>query len=459
MEEQVDVEVAVVGGGFSGAMVAAHLLRRAAGPLRVALLERRPPPGRGVAYGTPVASHRLNIPAAEMSAWSEDPDHFACWVQSRGVQNLAVADGADYVPRGVYGAYVGEQLAAAAAGAPGDRRLVAIAEEVVGLLPANGRFALRLASGRTVTAAQVVLAIGQFPPAPLRVAAESACYVDDPWSPAALAPLGEGEEAVLVGTGLTAVDVAVAMLEAAPTGRVHLVSRRAQLPAAQREGGRHPDWLDPATAPTRVSQLLGLIRREVRSAEGTDWRAVVDALKPHVSALWARLPLVERRRFLRHARSYWEAHRNRLPPPTAAKVARWREEGRLVIHAGRLREVADGPAGTEAVIALRAGGEWRGRVARVVNCTGPDTQYRQINHPLVLDLIGTGLARPDPLGLGLDVAPDGRLKDEDGLAERPLFTLGWPRQGQLWDATTVPSLREQACEVADAVLRGLGREV
>jgi uncharacterized NAD(P)/FAD-binding protein YdhS len=455
MEQPIDVDVAVVGGGFSGAMVAAQLLRRAGGPLRVALIERRPPPGRGVAYSTLVASHLLNIPAAEMSAWSGEPDNFARWVQSRGVQALAEAEGATYVPRGVYGAYVGEQLAAAVAGAPGDRRLVAVEAEAVGLLPADGRFRLRLASGPIVTAGAVVLAIGQFPPAPLRVAAEAACYVDDPWSPAAQAPLAAGEEAVLVGTGLTAVDVAVALLEAAPSGRVHMVSRRAQLPAGQREGGPYPDWLDPATAPRRVSELLGLIRREVRSAAGTDWRAVVDALKPHVSTLWAGLPLVERRRFLRHARSYWEAHRNRLPPPTAEKVARWREEGRLVIHAGRLREVADG----EAVIALRAGGEWRGAVARVVNCTGPDTQYRQINHPLVLDLIGTGLARPDPLGLGLDVAPDGRLKDEDGLAERPLFTLGWPRQGQLWDATTVPSLREQAREVAGSVLRGLGRSV
>jgi uncharacterized NAD(P)/FAD-binding protein YdhS len=459
MGDRLDVEVAVVGGGFSGAMVAAQLLRRASGPLRVALIERRPPPGRGVAYGTPVASHLLNIPATEMSAWSEDLGDFARWVQSRGVQSGPVTGGADYVPRGVYGTYVGEQLAAAVAGAPPDRRLLQLDQEAVGLLPANGRFTLRLASGQTVSAGQVVLAIGQFPPAPLRVAAGSACYVDDPWSPAAMAPLAGGDEAVLVGTGLTAVDVAVAMLEASPLGRVHLVSRRAQLPAAQREGGSYPDWLDPATAPTRVSQLLGLIRREVRAAEGTDWRAVVDALKPHVSALWARLPLVERRRFLRHARSYWEAHRNRLPPPTAAKVARWREEGRLVIHAGRLREVADGQAGTEAVIALRAGGEWHARVARVVNCTGPDTQYRQISHPLVLDLIGTGLARPDPLGLGLDVVPDGRLKDEDGLAGRPLFTLGWPRQGQLWDATTVPSLREQAREVADTVLRGLGHPV
>jgi uncharacterized NAD(P)/FAD-binding protein YdhS len=116
--------------------------------------------------------------------------------------------------------------------------------------------------------------------------------------------------------------------------------------------------------------------------------------------------------------------------------------------------LSETPGGAKATLALRGGGSTTLAVARLVNCTGPDTQYRQINHPLVLDLIGTGLARPDPLGLGLDAAPDGRLKDEDGLADRPLYTLGWPRQGQLWEATTVPSLREQAADVASQLLSG-----
>jgi uncharacterized NAD(P)/FAD-binding protein YdhS len=204
----------------------------------------------------------------------------------------------------------------------------------------------------------------------------------------------------------------------------------------------------------RASQLARLIRREVAQAarDGIEWRAVVDAMKPHLPALWSRLPLVERRRFLRHARSYWEAHRNRLPPPTAEKLEAYRAQGRLVVHAARLSKLeAIGDRGS-ATLSLRHGETITLSVDRVVNCTGPDTQYRQINHPLVLDVIGTGLGRPDPLGLGLDVAPDGRLKDEDGIASRPIYTLGWPRQGQLWEATTVPSLREQARDVASAVL-------
>jgi uncharacterized NAD(P)/FAD-binding protein YdhS len=303
----------------------------------------------------------------------------------------------------------------------------------------------------------VVLALGQVPPAPLRVAEgvqSCAWYVDDAWRPEAQASLPPGGVALLVGTGLTAVDAAIALLDATPDALVHLVSRRAQLPAPQREEPPYREWFDPHTAPMRASQLARLIRREVAQAarDGIEWRAVVDAMKPHLPALWSRLPLVERRRFLRHARSYWEAHRNRLPPPTAEKLEAYRAQGRLVVHAARLSKLeAIGDRGS-ATLSLRHGETITLSVDRVVNCTGPDTQYRQINHPLVLDVIGTGLGRPDPLGLGLDVAPDGRLKDEDGIASRPIYTLGWPRQGQLWEATTVPSLREQARDVAIAVL-------
>lgn len=449
MDAYEEVDVAVVGGGFAGAMVAANWLARGAGPGRLALIERRMPPGRGVAYGTAEASHLLNIPASEMSAWPEDPGHFVRWLEGRGQAGA-------YQPRGLYGEYVEAALAEAAERASAGRGCLAIADEAIGCLPEGDRHRLRLRSGRLLLARQVVVAIGQFAPAPLRVAsavADRPWFVEDPWSQAAAAPL-PGGAALLVGTGLTAIDVAVTLLDVAGAARVTMVSRRAQLPAAQYEGPAYADWLAVEQAPVRVSRLWRLVRSEVRqaAAAGVDWRAVVDATKPHVAALWARLPLVERRRFLRHARSHWEAARNRLPPPTAARVAALAAEGRLQVVAGRLSGLEETASGPRATV-VRRGGEAEGlAVARVVNCTGPDAVYKRINHPLVLDLIGTGLARTDPLALGLDVAPDGRLKDEDGFATRPIYTLGWPRQGQLWEATTVPSLREQARAIALALL-------
>lgn len=434
------VDVAIIGGGCAGTLVAAQLMRGRR-PLAVALIERRMPPGRGVAYGTAEAGHLLNIPVGEMSAWPDDPGHFGRWLEARGLPG-------GYAPRAVYGAYLEAVLEEAIAQAAPGRRVVSLADEAVGLLPAGDRFRLRLASGETLLASQVVVAVGQFPPAPLRLAEGSAWYVDDAWSPQALAPMTG--EALLIGTGLTGVDLAVSLLEHAGAARVTMVSRRAQLPAASYAGPAYRDWFDPTSAPVRISQLLRQIKREIKRAEreDVDWRAVIDALKPHVSALWARLPLVERRRFLRHARSFWEAARNRLPPPTALRLEALRAAGRLEVLAARVRRLADHGDQAAAELALRAGGERAITVRRVINCTGPDTQYRQISHPLILDLVGTGLARPEPLGLGLDTAPDGRLKDEDGLASRPLYTLGWPRIGQLWEATTVPSLRSQAEAIA-----------
>src|SRR5688572_13052352 len=76
--------VAIVGAGFSGSLLAVHLVRQARAPLRVILVERRGRPGRGVAYGTRHSSHLLNVRTAGMSAFPEDPDHFVRWSRESG---------------------------------------------------------------------------------------------------------------------------------------------------------------------------------------------------------------------------------------------------------------------------------------------------------------------------------------------------------------------------------------
>ena len=63
----------IVGGGFSGTMMAAQLARRG---LRVALVEGAGRAGQGTAYSTRDEVHLLNVPAAKMSAWPERPDDF-----------------------------------------------------------------------------------------------------------------------------------------------------------------------------------------------------------------------------------------------------------------------------------------------------------------------------------------------------------------------------------------------
>jgi uncharacterized NAD(P)/FAD-binding protein YdhS len=430
-------DVAIIGGGFAGTMTAVHLLK--AGVTNLALIERRTAVGRGVAYGTRAEQHLLNVPAGEMSAYPDDPNHFVAWLRDSWWAHFA--------PRYRYGEYVAAQLAEAPGG------WTRFEDEAVGLLPEGQGYRVRLRSGAVVQARRVVLAFGQFPPAPLKPMAgleERPWYVDDPWSQAAVAPLPPGGQALLVGTGLSAVDVAIALLDDAGAGHVVMASRSGKLPMPQLTTAPYRDWLDPAAAPLRMSELLRRFRAEVKASK-LDARAVLDAMRPHVPELWQRLPWVERRRFLRHLRSRWEAVRNRLPQPTAARFAELRVGGFVSLRAARVAKLEDQPGGVRVTL----GDGQTLDVARVINCTGPDMAYRRINHPLILDVIGTGLGRWEPLGLGLDVGADYRLIDEDGAPTPGVYAIGAPTKGRFWEVNGVPELRQHAAALAAVVQAGL----
>jgi uncharacterized NAD(P)/FAD-binding protein YdhS len=91
-------------------------------------------------------------------------------------------------------------------------------------------------------------------------------------------------------------------------------------------------------------------------------------------------------------------------------------------------------------------------VHRVLNATGPEGDYRQAGLPIVDRLFREGLARPGPLGLGLDATADGALLDSGGRPSEILSTLGPPLRGVLWETTAVPEIRDQAARLAQRLL-------
>ena len=98
--------IAIVGGGVAGTLTAMQLLRASAS-VRVVLINQDATIGRGVAYSTSSRSHLLNVPAARMSAFPDDPDHFLRWARMR----LGPATPNDaFLPRQLYGEYVAELL-------------------------------------------------------------------------------------------------------------------------------------------------------------------------------------------------------------------------------------------------------------------------------------------------------------------------------------------------------------
>jgi uncharacterized NAD(P)/FAD-binding protein YdhS len=200
------------------------------------------------------------------------------------------------------------------------------------------------------------------------------------------------------------------------------------------------------------------MRQEVKRATdaGADWRTVVDALRPATVPLWHRLTEGERRRFLRHLRSHWEVHRHRMAPSIGDTVERLRSEGRLFLHAARVRSFRLEEAGVEA--RLRPRGDPQEtvlHVQHVVNCTGPEGAITR-GHPLLKAMAEAGQVSPDVLGMGLATDGDGALLDLSGRASGRLYTLGPPRRGELWETTAVPEIRTQARALAEHLLQRLG---
>ena len=138
-----------------------------------------------------------------------------------------------------------------------------------------------------------------------------------------------------------------------------------------------------------------------------------------------------------------------MPPDAAALADDLLKSGKLHLYGGRLISLVEKDGGVEARFRERGAAEDTViNVDRVINCTGPECDYRRMRHPLVASLLGQGLVRPDDLALGLDTDSKGALLDAEGHPSTILYTLGPLRKGTLWETTAVPEIRVQAEELA-----------
>jgi uncharacterized NAD(P)/FAD-binding protein YdhS len=438
--------VAVIGAGFSGTMVALHLAATLP-PDRGVLLFERDAFASGTAYATTNAGHLLNVRAANMSAFPDRPAHFEHWLAQR--RDHAAADIRDtaagaFVSRRLYGAYLTDLLQQAVAGAAG--RLAKLPAEIVDLERGADGWRLRAADGRTHAAAGVVLAIGNLPP----VAAEHRLHCANPWAPGVTEGLRPDLPVLILGTGLTMVDLALQLAESGFPGPVIALSRRGLPP--QRHAPAAP-WPTPALTEAErgsLSRLLARLRAEVRAAQaqGIGWRGVIDSLRPITSDIWAALPAAERERFLRHARPFWDVHRHRLAPPVADRLHAMLDAGFLRIARGRMLGMSFAADRVTATIRRRgAAGTERLDVQRVIRATGLRTAADGDSR-LVRALCGRGLARLDAGALGLDVTERLEVRDGSGDIAPGLWALGPIVRGVVWECIAVPDIRVQAAAVA-----------
>ncbi len=430
--------VVIVGGGFSGAMLAARLAEKGQASV---VIDRTGDFGLGVAYSTPFEGHLLNVRSARMSAVEGRPGDFIDWLKAH---RLELADPDDFAPRMFYGQYVRDRLAAVEAAHPG---LIETRIGEVAFIEADG---VVLSDGRRITGRAVVLATGN--PAPAATSDQNGGRViSDPWASGALEGIGPDDAVLIVGTGLTMVDMIQLLVARGWLGRATALSRRGLMPRAH---GDRPDA--PATLPREavegeVSTRLAAARRLAGPGR---WREVMEAYRPITARLWAAADTSRRARLVRHLRPWWDVHRHRIAARIGRALEALKAENRLTVVAGRLGRVAQTTEGVAAHWAPRGGGSAEPlRAHWLIDCTGP--AHSAATDPLTAPLIAVGRARMDALGLGLDLDPTGHVLHTDGSPDAALFVLGPPARAAFWETIAVPDIRKRIEDVAAALTTGV----
>ncbi|MEN5244405.1 FAD/NAD(P)-binding protein [Pseudomonas atacamensis] len=448
----------IVGAGFSGTVAAIEFLRTAPVGSSLIILNRSGQLARGLAYGTNSAIHLLNVPAGNMSAIVTEPDSYLDYCKS---QNADITSNC-FTPRKMYGEYLEALLTKAQADARGrvDFKQVTGNARRISALGTGAK--IELDNREEIRADQVILALGHFPPLSplaLRPLERSACFIADPWSKD-ISKLQDSDAAVLlVGGGLTALDVISSLKKSNHTGEIIILSRRGLLPIPHRvsRGATqlHHSLIEQLTQKEpNILSYLRIIRNYVRSSPQTNWRDVIAAIRPITPELWLNLPNKERSRFLRHLQPYWDVHRHRVAPTTYAIFEESLQAKKITTLAGRLLSAEESATGAKVSVRLRGERHMTELTVKyIINCTGPNSNPSLINEDLMKNLVAEDLISIDAYGLGINVSHDLAVTDQSGAASAWLSYVGPMLKANLWEATAVPELRIHASAVAKKIVK------
>ena len=450
--------IAIIGAGYSGTACAVNLLRQGSGDVRVVLIERHTRAGRGLAYRTWDDNFVLNVPAGNMSALADDPTHFVRYCQSID----PAFNAGSFVSRRIYGDYLEATLEEAIAQHPavGFERVQAEVQAV--RRNDEGGYNIGLGDGRVLAANKVVLALGHFSPqdpSPVSDFYRSAAYIGNPWDFAALDHIDDDAPVMLLGAAHTAIDVLFRLTNRSESRKIYMVSRRGLSLQPHRSHPQSPpvsgfpaffDNVEPT-----VRQYFRALRRTVaqRLEQGGDWRDVINSLRPHTADIWQRLPLVERRRFMRQLLAYWDIHRHRLAPVAHLRLTQMVKSGQVETLSGYVQGYGFDRAGVCVKVRERGSAQVREvSVAKVVNCTGPNYDINSMAIPLIAQLRDEGYLQQDALKLGFEVDGDYRVVAQDGHPAEGLFYLGPMLKARFWEAIAVPELRGHARRLAGLLI-------
>jgi uncharacterized NAD(P)/FAD-binding protein YdhS len=447
--------IVIIGGGLSGTLVVINLLKLIpCDPIDITVIDRNPQSVLGVAYCTDKHFHLLNVPAGKMSAFPDKSDDFMNWLTDAGYSFQS----SSFVPRKIYKEYIQQTLARELKEKGEKVRYMFLKDKASDVLPAQQ--VVLLESGRQVPFDKLVLAIGNFKPADLRLPDNG--YLDHPryyrsaWDTHLFSHLPKNKKVLIIGSGLTMVDTVLTLRDQRHIGNIVALSTHGYTPMAHGDSVPYQFNGLPSHYIRTSLEALKLVNAHLKKArqQGIAWHSVIDAIRPFTQQIWLNLPPAEKKIFMQHLRHLWGVARHRIPRESAALLYELLSAGQLRVVAGRIKSIGVSLE-NEFLIEYHERSSKRVtflHAAVIVNCMGPESDYEKLEDPLVDNLLKRALIRTDVLKLGIDCTPEGAVIGKNGLPADWLYTIGPPAKGCLWEITSVPEIRTAALKLADLLL-------
>lgn len=462
------ITIGIIGGGFCGAAAAIHLLRNVRVPIDLMIFEPRATLGAGLAYSTSEPDHRTNGPIDILSIFPNDIGHFPSWFIESGEAaadpGALASTGQFYCRRAAFGRYMTEMVRIHRATS---NSVYCHVRSPVDDVYGEGDEYWVVAGGTSHRVDIALLCLGHEKPAlprELRPLAGHPRLLADPWAMDAIDAIPNDWNVILLGSGLTAVDVVASLFHRGHRGRIVAISRRGLLPRPQGvlppvEGRLEklfrakPIFIERHGRPAKVRQILRAVRSDIERVReaGGSWQDAFDDLRDAAPHLWQGLSLMERRFALRHLQTWYDIHRFRMAPQLweLLQAARGRDQFRNL--RARVADAAADRSGTVRLDIVRRDGALSLRTQAVINCTGPSADPSRSTNPLLQALLKRGLVSPHPTGVGLAVDDECRALDAGGRPQPNLRVLGVLSRGHVGDLIAVPQINGQVRNVLSAL--------
>lgn len=488
--------IGVVGGGPSAVCLLDSLAQEEdIPPGEVVVFEPSRYLWRGRPYQPDINVVRVNSPPDEMSIRAGDAKHFDDWLKARdlvvgyGTNHIDKLSGARFVPRAIFGDYL-EQSARAALMRLLNHgwRVRLIREQVESADLAANRIITRTEWGGRTEIDYLALCVGSGKPLDAYSLGGAPGFIAEPY------PVGRTMESIdpdadvsVIGSGLTSVDVVLALASRRHRGRIRLVSRHGVLPSVRQRPVsyelRHftPVFFRAAAARGESVTMADLIA--IMKAELADAGESVDLLRAEIEAVGREDPVARLRRQLSEVDSpqlglrilqravpdagpdVWpllaDGERSRvlqvyrhtlmslccpMPPGNATTLMSLIDSGQLEI-VPRVKDVRR-KEGHGFIVTADGSVHVADYVVNAINARS--RKIPTMAASLIRSLVAAGVAAPHPRG-GVYVERSTSRLTVEGRPNDRVYALGDPTAGSLFFTFGVQSLVDRAVDIVAAL--------